>query len=59
MKIKEYLDEHDKYAKVILFSGCLEYKLFEMADEEKKTFLEETKVERSVLNLTSFTLLLG
>jgi len=48
MKIKEYLDVHDKYAKVILFSGVLEYKIFEMAEDEKKTFLEENKIESAL-----------
>ena len=46
MKIKEYLDQHDKYAKVILISGAIECKLFEMSEEEKKAFLEENKIER-------------
>merc|ERR1712179_194937 len=48
VKIKEYLDVHDKYAKVILFSGVLEYKIFEMAEDEKKTFLEENKIESAL-----------
>lgn len=48
VKIKESLDQNDKHAKVILFSGSLEYSLLEMGEEERKQYLADNKIESSL-----------
>ncbi|XP_042371233.1 obg-like ATPase 1, partial [Plectropomus leopardus] len=45
LKIKEWVDAHDPGAQVIPVSGCLESKLQEMEEEEKKKYCEEVKTQ--------------
>ncbi|OWF36161.1 obg-like ATPase 1 [Mizuhopecten yessoensis] len=44
VKIKEWIDANDKGATVVLFSGVLETKLLDMADDEREAYLKEHSV---------------